>query len=220
MSRAALVLRPAPANARTVERLAAVGLRAIALPLFRTEPRDWLPPRTSDVDAVLLTSANAVRHAGAGLAALAHLPVVTVGEATARAARAAGLDVALVGDGGAADVARQALPRWPRLLHLAGAEHVAVPGALTRIVYASVPTDIDAAALDAAIDAVVLLHSARAAQRFMALFGPRQRSRVRLAVLSPAVAAAAGDGWAACIAAPRPDDQALVDTAAMLAIDP
>lgn len=220
MIRPALVLRPAPANERTVARLRAAGVDATGLPLFRTEPRDWHVPAPDEADALLLTSANALRHAGAGLSALAGLPVVAVGQATAAAARDAGLSVALIGTTGAAAVAAQAAPRFPRLLHLTGADHVAVPGALTRIVYASVPVEVPPACVDAALDSVVLLHSARAARRFATLFGDRARTRVRVAALSAAVSDAAGGGWAACAVATRPDDAALVERAVMLAIDP
>lgn len=217
MMRRALVLRPEPGNGRTAARLAAVGVPAERLPLFAIEPRAWTPPDANAFDALLLTSANAVRHAGAGLAALAALPVVAVGEATAAAARGAGLTVATVGTGDALAAARAA--DASRLLHLAGADRVAVPGAVAVTVYASVPVPVAPDMLDQALDAVVLCHSARAAARFAALFAGRPRDRVRIAALSAQVAAAAGEGWARVAIATRPDDPALVACAATLAID-
>lgn len=45
------------------------------------------------------------------------------------------------------------------------------------------------------------------------------RADVRLAVISGAVEAAAGEGWAAIAVAETPDDAALVAVAATLAID-
>ena len=48
----------------------------------------------------MLTSANAIRHGGAGLERLRSLPVHAVGEATAAAAREAGFAVAGIGEGG------------------------------------------------------------------------------------------------------------------------
>ncbi len=118
MTRSLAVLRPEPGNAATVARIEALGLSAIRLPLFAARSLAWTPPDPAAFDALLLTSANAVRHAGAGLDALCGLPVVAVGEATARAARSAGLMVETVGAGDVASVV-QASGRT-RLLHLAG----------------------------------------------------------------------------------------------------
>lgn len=208
----ALVLRPEPGNARTCAALAAAGMEPVALPLFTAVPLAWSPPDPGDHDALLLTSAQAVRLAGDGLTPLSRLPVVAVGEATAAAARAAGLHVAIVGDGDAAAAVARA-SAYPRLLHLAGREHVAQPGVVALPVYASEAVAVAPGALAAALDAVVLLHSARAAQRFAALAGSLPRRRIRLAALSPAVAAAAGTGWATIAIAERPGDAALVQAA-------
>ncbi|MBY9065038.1 uroporphyrinogen-III synthase [Sphingomonas yunnanensis] len=219
MPRAALVLRPEPGNAHTRAALAAAGIEARALPLFRVEPRAWSVPDPRAYDALLITSANAVRHAGAGLARLASLPVVAVGAATARAARAAGLTVVLVGSRDAADAVAQARA-YPRLLHLAGRDRAGKLALPAATVYASVAVTPPPEALAAALDAVVLLHSPRAAERFAALAAALPRERVRLAALSEAVLAAAGDGWRAAAAARAPTDLALVECAAGLAIDP
>ncbi|KQN92508.1 hypothetical protein ASE95_07305 [Sphingomonas sp. Leaf231] len=214
----ALVLRPAPGNARTCAALAAAGLEPVALPLFDIVPCAWVAPDPAGYDALLLTSAQAVRHAGAGLARLAGLPVVAVGAATATAAREAGLRVALVGAGDAAAAVAQTAA-FPRLLHLAGRDHVPQPGVDTLTVYASDALPVTMQAIAAALDAVVLLHSARAAHRFVELAGALPRSRVRIAAISPAVAAAAGDGWGRIGGAARPGDAALIDVAVRLAID-
>ncbi|MEH3122681.1 MAG: uroporphyrinogen-III synthase [Sphingomonas phyllosphaerae] len=206
----ALVLRPEPGNARTCAALAAAGIEPVALPLFAAVPVAWSPPDPADYDAMLLTSAQAVRLAGDGLARLAGLPVVAVGGATAATARAAGLDVAVVGEGDAAAAVARA-GAFPRLLHLAGREHVAQAGVATLTVYASGAMPVAPRALTAALDAVVLLHSARAAQRFALLAEHLARHRIRLAALSPAIAVAAGAGWAGVIVADRPDDRALIE---------
>ncbi|MBW6528114.1 uroporphyrinogen-III synthase [Sphingomonas sp. RHCKR7] len=219
MPRAALVLRPEPGNAHTRAALAAAGIEARALPLFRVEPRAWDVPDPRDYDALLITSANAVRHAGAGLARLAALPVVAVGAATARAARAAGLTVALVGDGDALAAVAQA-GAYPRLLHLAGRDRAGRLALPAVTVYASVAVSPPAEALADAVDSVVLLHSPRAAGRFAALAAALPRDRVRLAALSDAVLAAAGSGWQATATARATTDLALVECAAGLAIDP
>nr|WP_241769309.1 uroporphyrinogen-III synthase [Sphingomonas melonis] len=115
-----LVVRPEPGTARTLARLRALGVDAAAFPLFATVPVPWQAPDPAAHDALLITSANAVRHAGPTLAALAHLPVIAVGAQTAAAARAAGLAVAVVGTGGVAEALAAATlyppppPRRPR----------------------------------------------------------------------------------------------------------
>lgn len=215
--RTALVLRPEPGNSATRARLEDAGVRAIGLPLFETVAVDWSPPDPAGFDALLLTSANAARHAGAGLARLTHLPVVAVGAATAAAARAAGLQVIVTGEGDAMHAATLAGRR--RLLHLAGRDHLPIPGATISIVYASELRAVAADELDAAVDAVVLLHSARAARRFVALAAALPRERIRLAALSAAIRHTAGIGWAAVATAARPTDIQLVATARVLAID-
>ena len=93
-----LVLRPEPGASATVDRARAMGLDAVATPLFEVEPLDWDVPEASGFDGVLLTSANALRHGGDGLQALRGLKAYAVGDATAQAAREAGFDVAATGD--------------------------------------------------------------------------------------------------------------------------
>ena len=80
------------ARARLWSAREAFGLDAVAIPLFR-DRADCLgrPPTQGSFEGLLLTSANAVRHGGDQLERLRGLPVYVVGEATAEAARAAGL---------------------------------------------------------------------------------------------------------------------------------
>ena len=61
-------------------------------------------------DALLLTSANAVRLGGSELAKLRDLPVTAVGEATAAAARDAGFRVETIGSGNAVDLLAEQPP--------------------------------------------------------------------------------------------------------------
>ena len=106
MSRPIAVLRPEPGNGATVAAIEAAGGMAIRLPLFAAAPVAWHAPDPAAFDALLLTSANALRHGGPELAALRSLPVHAVGGATAAAARQAGFAVAHAGTGdGAALVA-------------------------------------------------------------------------------------------------------------------
>jgi uroporphyrinogen-III synthase len=214
MNRRALVLRPEPGASATVARLAAAGLEASAVPLFAVASVAWAVP-ADGFDALLLTSANAVRHGG-DLSAVRHLPVVAVGAATAAAATAAGLDVRWTGAGDA-KAAAALVPAMTRLLHLAGRDRVALDGVAAVTVYDSVALPVAREAMAAAKGGVVLLHSARAAARFAELAA--ELPDVRIAALSAAVAQAAGPGWAEVAVAARPSDATLVETAVSLAID-
>ena len=73
-----VVLRPEPGNADTCAKLRGLGLEPLAMPVFTVVPVAWTPPDFGGFDAVLLTSANAVRH-GALPDTLKALPVIAVG---------------------------------------------------------------------------------------------------------------------------------------------
>lgn len=214
-----VVLRPEPGNAATTAKLRALGLAVESLPLFAVVPIAWSLPDGLDPDAILLTSANAVRH-GAIPDSLKALPVIAVGEATAAAARAAGFTVALTGQRDAKAAIEAAHARgYHRLLHLAGRDRAPTGDGVTAItVYASEVVDIPDASFVRTGDQLVLIHSARAARAFAAR--RTDRSRTTIAALSQAVADAVGTGWAGVIVADVPTDDALVAIAATRAIDP
>ena len=204
-----MVVRPEPGNTATADRLRAAGHDVIAQPLFAVVPVAWTPPDPAGFDALLLTSANALRHGGDGLAALASLPVIAVGQATAASARAAGFVVAAIGDGDAA--AAVALAGAHRLLHLAGRHHRSVGVEETIVVYASGPVPIDPATVSAWQHRTILLHSSRAARRVAALVD--RRNSIRLVALSEPVHAAAGTGWRSTAIAAAPTEASLLDEA-------
>lgn len=222
-----LVLRPEPGATATLARLAAANTTACSLPLFALEPLPWAQPDRDGFDALLLTSANAVRLAGPSLGRYHDLPCWCVGAATARAARAAGLQVEQVGDSDGRTLLASAATLPPRRwLWLTGetnsALNVAPPATLLTLpVYRAVARG-DVAALDAALSAcpVALLHSPAAARRLASLVPPERRSPVSLVAISPAVAAAAGPGWAAIHTAAQPDDAEMVAIAAKLCHKP
>src|SRR3546814_3001824 len=92
------LLRPEPGNAVTAAAVAAMGLMAIRLPLFEVRAIAWAAPDPGGFDALVLTSANAVRLGGIGLDRFKALPVHAVGGATAAAAAQAGFSVVAVGE--------------------------------------------------------------------------------------------------------------------------
>jgi uroporphyrinogen-III synthase len=223
LSRAFAVLRPEPGNAATAAAIEALGLTAIRLPLFEIRAIDWVAPEASRFDALLLTSANAPRHAGPGLAVLKGLPVHAVGTATAAIARDAGLKVVAVGDHDAtALVAAAAASGVSNALLIGGrdramGEHPII--AETIAVYASEPIAVALEALDQLAGSVVLVHSARAARRVADLVDRAgiDRRTIRIAAISAAAADAAGGGWERIVAAATPDDAALIALARSLA---
>jgi len=210
------VLRPEPGNTATAGRIEAAGARAIRLPLFAVKALDWVPPEPTDFDALLLTSANAVRFGGDGLDRLRTLPVLAVGAQTATAASAAGFDVMASGDRDAAALIATAWANGvARALHLGGRERgIEAGGPVARAiaVYASEALPIEPRELDALHGTVALLHSVRAANRLAELVGAR-RSTIGVAAFSPAIAAAAGPGWASIAIAATPNDAALIEAA-------
>lgn len=221
MTRPALVLRPEPGNAATARRLEAAGLTVARLPLFGTVAIEWTPP-DDPYDALLLTSANAARLAGAGLAVLRHLPVIAVGAGTAAAAEDAGLRIAAVGQGDGAQALSLAHRNgWHRILRLAARDRIFLPGVEDIPVYASEPRIPAPGTMRLAKSTVTLLHSPRAATLFRRLLERDQTSlaSVRIAAISDAVAQAAGKGWDGSLIAAEPNDAALVQAACTLAID-
>ena len=215
-------IRPEPGLQDTLRRGREMGLPILGRPLFEVVPLAWQAPAASEFDALLIGSANAVRHAGRALEAYRALPVHAVGETTAEAAREAGFTVAHVGTGGLQQVVNSEKGTI-RFLRLAGVEHVDLRHpkriAITvREVYEvrALPiTGSDEVSLRAG-QPVVLLHSAAAAQHFAAECDRRgiDRGAVALACIGQRVAAAAGKGWKAIASADVPNDAALLSLAA------
>jgi len=222
-----LVLRPEPGNAATLAAATALGIEAIAAPLFAIEPVAWDAPDPQTFDALLIGSVNAIRHAGA---AYAGKPAWVVGETTAQAARAAGLVVARTGTGGLQGVLDTVT--HPRLLRLAGEERVALAppphvAMIERVVYAARPLPLPAAIArlmlaDALPGLAVALHSAAAAAHLAGEVDRLNlpRGRLHLVALGPRIVAAAGEGWAAIHTAPAPDDRSLLALAAQVCHTP
>jgi uroporphyrinogen-III synthase len=221
VSAAVLILRPEPGASETAGKARRLGLHPHVAPLFAVRALAWEPPDPRDFDALLLTSANAARHGGAGLRRFAHLPCYAVGEATAEAARRAGFrDVRTGPADGEAAVAMIARDGAARVLHLCGRERVALTPAAFSIarhpVYAADPVAAlpEEAAEAIATGALVLVHSPRAGALLRELVA--EQAGIRLAAISPAAAAAAGDGWREKAVAGAPRDEALLELAAKL----
>ena len=197
-------------------------MHPIRYPLFEVLATAWEAPDPDGFDAMLLTSANTLRCAGPQLDLYRHLPVYAVGEATAEAARACGFSILAVGHSGAQAIAEIIAARGHgRVFHPGGRDRREFnPGPLSiirRCVYESV--EAGTAEGFAAImpeEAVALLHSPRGAVRLARLAPMKERWRLHLAAVSPAVLDAAGAGWASGHASTVPTDEALLALAAAL----
>ena len=207
-----VILRPEPGASATLARAMAAGIAAVAIPLFEVRPLPWTAPEACDFDALLLTSANAVRLGGAELERLNALPAYCVGEATAEAARKAGFEISGVGRGGAAALVLQVPPAL-RLLHLAGREHRPVEGAAAIHVYESRAID-PPPSLAALEGGVAIVHSPRAGVRLAELVAAR--GDISIAAISDTAAAACGTGWREVAAIAALGDGALLALAAAL----
>lgn len=214
-----LILRPQPGADATAARARALGLEPLVAPLFTIEPLDWETPDPAEIDAVLLTSANAPRCAGPAAGAFLDLPCFAVGAATAAAAREAGFANVKIGAAdGAAALEMVGAAGAERVLHLCGQHFIPIERDSLQIVRRVVYVARVAPALPgtAADGTIVLLHSPRAASTFAALTDAAYRSRLSLVAISKAAAAAAGSGWASVEIAAEPRDEALLELAAKL----
>lgn len=220
-----LIIRPQPGNDASARRARDAGFDPIQLPFFEVCPRVWQASDPAQFDALLITSANAVRHAGDGLSAYRGLPVHSVGQNTADAVSASGLKLASVGQNGVQEALRAAISAgYQRLLWLSGEDQTDfdIPAEMqieTRVTYSSEPVilPVDAADIIGSVD-IVALHSARAARQFAEFVdsGAQSREDIRIAAFSNAIAESAGPGWRGIAIAERPDDQALLSAARAL----
>lgn len=218
-----LVTRAQSHAQKTAAYARALGDDVLISPLQEIASCTWQPPQ-NPIAGLIFTSANAVYGAGPALAQWMHLPVFVVGQATADAARATGFgDVrhpAQVTDAQSLFDALAAQTFTAPLLHLAGRDHMGLHSAPSlqverRIVYAAelVPqfTEEAARALQRGQVDAVLLYSPRTARHFARLYDALGCPRAQLIVgaLSPAVAEAAGGGWAEVAVAAVPATESL-----------
>ncbi|MFD9898872.1 uroporphyrinogen-III synthase [Mesorhizobium sp. NPDC059025] len=227
-----LVTRPEPGAGRTAARLRERGFEPVVLPLSETRTLPAvleISPET--VSALLVTSANAVRHAPADLLAqLSNLPCHVVGPKTAGAARAAGLSVVETGSGDARQLAELIAPglAGKTVLYLCGrvrsAEFEAyLAGEAVKVLpvetYDTLPVDypgkVAATQLAGQPVAAVLLYSAKAARTYSTLVQRPELARyfeeTRVLTLSARVAQAVSTGFPGRLAvATRPDEDALL----------
>jgi uroporphyrinogen-III synthase len=231
-ARRALVTRPADDAAEIVAALLDRGIEAVLAPMMRVVPLD--PDIDADAaraQAVLFTSRNGVR-AFCAICDRRDVPVLAVGDSTARLAAERGFGSVESAGGDSADLARlvaaRLRPADGPLLHASGdtvagtlAETLSKAGfrVIRRSIYAAEPVE---ALSPEAIEALrggeldfVLLFSPRTARLFaerVRAAGLESRLGSLTAIcLSPAVAAeTAAAEWARCAIAARPTTQSLL----------
>ena len=228
-----LVTRPAEDAASLLQTLAAHGHEALLAPLLTIAPNEGLPgpPELTGVQALLFTSANGVR-AFAGLSESRGLPVFTVGEASAAAARRAGFARVESAGGDVSDLARLAAERLEpakgTLFHGA-ARRVAgdLKGLLEgrgftvrrdvlyeAIAAAALPEPLRAALESGKLD-VATFFSPRTAEIFVTLVRDANLESGCTRTLALALSEAVADrlrvlSWAGVTVAERPNEEALI----------
>jgi uroporphyrinogen-III synthase len=217
------VTRAQPEAARTAARIRARGAEAIVAPLLTIVSCGY-DTNTEGAQALIFTSSNGVRAFPDARGARDRI-VLTVGDATAAAAREAGFTDVRSADGDVralAALAKASLdPAKGKLIHIAG-DHVAgdLGGDLRaagfvverRLAYASVAALTLPEALLGPLD-IVLFHSARAAETFLKLGAPNA-AQLTAGCMSAAIAAVAAQApWNKVVTASRPHEDDLLDAA-------
>jgi uroporphyrinogen-III synthase len=236
---AVLVTRPHPDDEATASALRARGFEVLLAPMLRFEPVAFYDDADAQYGAVLVTSANALRGIEPHLkgSRLLKLPLFTVGEHTASAARSIGFENVIPANGDAASlrdsvlaaVKAKDLKKASTLLYLAGADLARdLAGELgergftvvTHTTYrmnpvASLPHEVSEAFAANRVEAV-LHYSRRSARAFLEAVRTAGVEISALAIpqccISAAVASVVRDAGATRVmAAASPDENALFE---------
>jgi uroporphyrinogen-III synthase len=227
--RGVLITRPEPGASETAARVLALGHQPILAPLLVVQSRNVPLPPSERLQAILVTSGNAIP---ALPASHRHLPLLAVGEATAARARAAGFEQVSSADGDASDLAALAAARChpgvdPLLLVSGRGQGQGLAAALRergfrvirRTAYAAVPAGALPAHAHEAISrgavGTVLLFSAETARQCVRLLrAARLREAAReieaLAISPPTAMALRALPWRRIRVADRPNQDALL----------
>lgn len=218
------ITRAQPGAEATAGRVRALGHAPFLAPLLAVHPVGAAPADFEGVGALAFTSANGVE-AFAGRCSRRDLPVFAVGQATARAARAAGFAQIEVSEAGVTALVALILARRGEIpgavLHpgaavlagdLTGLLQAGGLNARRLVVYETRPRRLEPGELAALADLdAVLVHSARAADVLAGVLeaypAPQLRALgISAAALAPLAAARLGGK----VAAPRPSEAALL----------
>ncbi len=217
-----ILLRPIEGALQSAQIARDIGLEPIIAPASEIRPLSWDAPSASKFDAIMITSANALRINQEKVTPYRHLPFYAVGQATAKLAKQMGFTIAGLGSGGA-----KAL--WPLLeqdsrqhvLRLVGTDHIPIASdKITSIITykaMALPIHIDLQTLLQKNDSphIFAFHSARAVQIFadyMHSFHSFDPSQHYAAALAPSIGKALtqhiNQPWKEVIISPQADDKA------------
>lgn len=226
-----LVTRPEPDAQSSLARLQALGIEAIAAPVMERVAIEVSLPRPDGFAAMVLTSANAVRSlVERGVVSdYAHLPVLAVGDRTARDAQAAGFErvssaagafadlvnaISLSGLKGplfyptgkhqSADLAKALAPQGVMVVTARIYDMVAVSALAPAVLAGLADGGIDAALVYSRRTAEIFAHLTQGLER-------KQRQRLGMLCLSEAVAEPLLEAHFSRISlADRPDEEAMM----------
>ncbi len=210
------ITRAQPGAGATAERVRAMGFEPFVAPLLEVRTVKGPPIDLAGVGALAFTSANGIegftsRCTDRGL------PVFTVGDATAAAARDGGFEQVISADGDVKALAdmikRHRTGIRGDVLHPAAAETIGELPARKLVVYETVPARLapDLARRVASMDAV-LLHSQKGARILADILRRNPAPNLRLVCLSQAVASPLKDIPAReIVAAALPNEEALLN---------
>jgi uroporphyrinogen-III synthase len=218
-----LILRPIEGAQKTATSAEKTGLRAVVAPLFEIRPLPWHANAADQYDAVLFSSANAVKMAGPNLQEYKALPALAVGPVTRQACEAAGFDVLETGVSGVQSLADK-LPEgsFDRILRLSGKEYTSVKSDRSFdhvAIYESVCIGLSELAQTALKNgSIVLIHSMRAAQMLLSEMKKNEIAldKSHIVAISSKAAEAAGNGWKSVHFVDQPTDEALLRLAVRL----
>jgi uroporphyrinogen-III synthase len=225
MTKPVFIFRPEPGNSASCARASKLGLEPISIPLFRIESVPWESPDPKNYTAIMMTSANAARFAGAQLGQFTHIPLFAVGAVTAASARDSGFASVVSGEQNVAHLLATFATLGPqKILHLCGEDRVVLASSGLevdeRVVYRSVPIPRDLTNLFSVSKPVVcLVHSPRAGERFAELCDAQhvEKSKISIVAISEAAERALGPGWEKVAIAANPRDDAMLQLALELA---
>ena len=221
-----IVTRTLPGARDTAEHLTRLGYTALVSPMLALVDTGLDPNALTGIRHIIFTSANGVRPID-----IAGLTAWCVGPSTAEAARKAGFDPVIEGDGNAEDLARLILAARPEgpLLHIANeaaaGDLVAAlkAGGLDARFTAPYRTDAatalaseSAAALASGQPVIVLLHSAKAAAALAALH-PNLTQAALVAISAAAAAPLKESAGLGTWIAERPNEDSLMDALGLAA---
>lgn len=208
-----LITRPAPAARRFADQIADLGLATVIAPLMRIVPVPHDSAAVAAAEGLILTSENAVPHAGPGRGR----PAICVGPRTAELARAAGFAVTQ-GPGDAAGMMPLLTGLGPGWVHLRGvrvAAELPVPGIVVYDQRLQPLGEAARALLDQTRPVIVPVMSPRSAR-----IAADATRGARAPLMIAAISRAAADAWttraAARAIAATPDEPGV--TAAILSL--